>query len=108
MQIDPVDFATLVSRLQLIATRGDGFGREDISLIYQTVANAVDSATAATATRTTFGLGGLEMLIVAVRNDRKIEAIKQIRTLTGLGLKESKDLVERAMSSAFAFTRDQM
>ena len=32
---------------------------------------------------------------IAAGPSRKIEAIKQVRTLTGLGLKEAKDLVEQ-------------
>lgn len=37
---------------------------------------------------------GLEAVEEALRNNRKIEAIKHFRTFTGLGLKESKDAVE--------------
>lgn len=33
-------------------------------------------------------------LLSALRDNRKIEAIKHLRTLTGLGLKESKDEIE--------------
>lgn len=38
----------------------------------------------------------LEALLVAFRERKKIEAIKIVRELTGLGLKEAKDLIERA------------
>lgn len=40
----------------------------------------------------------LEML-AAMRDGKKIEAIKYCRTLTGYGLKESKDLIESAWPS---------
>jgi large subunit ribosomal protein L7/L12 len=35
-------------------------------------------------------------VILAAAGDKKINVIKEIRTITGLGLKEAKDLVEGA------------
>ena len=35
-------------------------------------------------------------VVLAVAGDKKIEVIKEVRTITGLGLKEAKDLVEGA------------
>src|ERR1700754_1658479 len=35
-------------------------------------------------------------LVLAAAGDKKIEVIKEVRALTGLGLKEAKDLVEGA------------
>ena len=35
-------------------------------------------------------------VVLAAAGDRKIEVIKEVRALTGLGLKEAKDLVEGA------------
>src|SRR5207342_3666382 len=35
-------------------------------------------------------------VILAAAGDKKIEVIKEVRTVTGLGLKEAKDLVEGA------------
>ncbi len=35
-------------------------------------------------------------VILAAVGDKKIEVIKEVRTITGLGLKEAKDLVEGA------------
>jgi large subunit ribosomal protein L7/L12 len=35
-------------------------------------------------------------VILAAAGDKKIEVIKEVRALTGLGLKEAKDLVESA------------
>ena len=35
-------------------------------------------------------------VVLAATGDKKIEVIKEVRTLTGLGLKEAKDLVESA------------
>lgn len=38
-------------------------------------------------------------VILAAAGDKKIEVIKEVRALTGLGLKEAKDLVEGAPKS---------
>ena len=35
-------------------------------------------------------------VVIAAAGDKKIEVIKEVRALTGLGLKEAKDLVEGA------------
>ena len=35
-------------------------------------------------------------VVLAAAGDKKIEVIKEVRALTGLGLKEAKDLVEGA------------
>src|SRR4029079_7808832 len=35
-------------------------------------------------------------VVLASAGDKKIEVIKEVRTITGLGLKEAKDLVEAA------------
>ena len=35
-------------------------------------------------------------IVLAAAGDKKINVIKEVRTITGLGLKESKDLVEGA------------
>ena len=38
-------------------------------------------------------------VVLAAAGDKKIEVIKEVRALTGLGLKEAKDLVEAAPKS---------
>ena len=38
-------------------------------------------------------------VILAAAGDKKIEVIKEVRAITGLGLKEAKDLVEAAPKS---------
>ncbi|MFM8988193.1 MAG: 50S ribosomal protein L7/L12, partial [Alphaproteobacteria bacterium] len=35
-------------------------------------------------------------VVLAASGDKKIEVIKEVRAITGLGLKEAKDLVEGA------------
>jgi large subunit ribosomal protein L7/L12 len=51
---------------------------------------AAAAATAAVEEKTEF------TVILASAGDKKIEVIKEIRAITGLGLKEAKDLVEGA------------
>src|SRR5688500_12954779 len=54
------------------------------------VAAAPGAAAAAVEEKTEFDV------ILAAIGDKKIEVIKEVRALTGLGLKEAKDLVEAA------------
>lgn len=41
-------------------------------------------------------------VVLAAAGDKKIEVIKEVRALTGLGLKEAKDLVESAPATVVA------
>ena len=54
------------------------------------VAAAPGAAAAAVEEKTEFNV------VLASAGDKKIEVIKEVRALTGLGLKEAKDLVEGA------------
>jgi large subunit ribosomal protein L7/L12 len=54
------------------------------------VAAAPGAAAAAVEEKTEFNV------ILAAAGEKKIEVIKEVRALTGLGLKEAKDLVEAA------------
>jgi large subunit ribosomal protein L7/L12 len=54
------------------------------------VAAAPGAATAVAEEKTEF------TVVLAAAGDKKIEVIKEVRALTGLGLKEAKDLVEGA------------
>jgi len=51
---------------------------------------AAGGATEAAAAKTEF------TVVLAVAGDKKINVIKEVRAITGLGLKEAKDLVEGA------------
>ena len=54
------------------------------------VAAAAGPAAAAVEEKTDF------TVVLAAAGDKKIEVIKEVRAITGLGLKEAKDLVEGA------------
>ena len=43
-----------------------------------------------------WGVSAAAPVAVAAAGDKKINVIKEVRTITGLGLKEAKDLVEGA------------
>ena len=63
-------------------------------------ATMIDTAHVLWTTGQTFQLQGhITGLISAVRSNQKIAAIKQARAMTGLGLKDAKDLVDSAWSS---------
>jgi ribosomal protein L7/L12 len=84
MKMDKIKFAQLASMLSVIA--GRSFSAEDLREIDVLISNA--------------GVGRSDPFVVNtlmqhVRSGAsKIEAIKAYRTLTGLGLRESKDAVE--------------
>lgn len=44
-----------------------------------------------------FSVHSLAAMLEAMKNERKIEAIKEHRQMTGYGLKESKDFIEKYM-----------
>lgn len=84
MQMDKIKFAQLTSMLSAIA--GRAFSAEDLREIDLLICNA--------------GVGRSDPFVVNTLMQHvhsgasKIEAIKAYRTITGLGLKESKDAVE--------------
>ena len=64
------------------------------------VSAAAPVAAAATATAAVAEEAQTEFnVILAAAGDKKIEVIKEVRAITGLGLKEAKDLVEAAPKS---------
>ena len=76
-----LDLANLVKELE------EKFG---VSAAPVAVAGAAGPAAAAAEEQTEF------TVVLADGGDKKINVIKEIRTITGLGLKEAKDLVEGA------------
>ena len=77
-----IEFARLISQITTI--RGSSLSEDDIRPIAETV-NAWSGAANAV---------GINRLLEAMRDGRKIEAIKEYRALTGAYLKDSKDAVE--------------
>lgn len=79
---DGIGFARLIS--QFTALRGSMMNEHEIRDIAFTVEGFAASASSES----------LDRLLSAMRNGRKIDAIKEYRSITGAGLKESKDAVE--------------
>ena len=89
--LDAIGNMSVIELSQLIKEMEEKFG---VSAAAATVAVAAPAAgggaAAAAEEKTEF------TVVLASSGDKKIEVIKEVRALTGLGLKEAKDLVEGA------------
>jgi len=89
--LDAISNMSVLELSQLIKDLEEKFG---VSAAAATVAMAAPAggggAAAAAEEKTEF------TVVLAAAGDKKIEVIKEVRALTGLGLKEAKDLVEAA------------
>jgi large subunit ribosomal protein L7/L12 len=77
---------------QLVKDLENKFGVSAAAPVAVAAAGAAGAAPAAEA-KTEFNV------VLAVAGDKKINVIKEVRAITGLGLKEAKDLVEGAPKS---------
>ncbi len=84
--IEKIEKLTVVELAELIKTLEEKFG---VSAAMPAVAGAVAGAAAAEE-KTSFNI------ILKSAGDQKINVIKAVKEITGLGLKEAKDLVEGA------------
>lgn len=75
---------------QLVKELETKFGVSAAAPMAVAMPGAGGAAAAATEAKTEFNV------ILAVSGDKKINVIKEVRAITGLGLKEAKDLVEGA------------
>lgn len=88
--ISYIENLTLIQAAELVKELEDKFG---VSAAAPVAMMAAAPAAAAAAEQTEF-----EVILKAC-GDKKLEVIKQVREVTGLGLKEAKDLVESAPKS---------
>lgn len=79
---DQIGFARLISQITVL--RGSGLDPYDIRNIAVTLDEFTASASADSVNR----------LLSAMKRGQKIEAIREYRAITGMGLKESKDAIE--------------
>lgn len=88
--MDTLKFAELISYITMLCdgNHAGGLAEYHIKNIHTYITPAIPTA----------GSINLQPLFAAMESNRKIEAIKAYRTLTGEGLKESKDAVETVMS----------
>ncbi len=87
--IDAISGKTLIEVMELVKAMEEKFG---VSAAAPVAAAAGPAAAAAAPVeeQTEFNV------ILAAIGDKKVEVIKVVRAITGLGLKEAKDLVEAA------------
>jgi large subunit ribosomal protein L7/L12 len=87
--VEQLSTLTVMEAAQLVKTLEEKWGVSAAAPV--AVAAAPGAAAAAPAAeKTEFNV------VLAAAGDKKINVIKEIRTITGLGLKEAKDLVEGA------------
>jgi large subunit ribosomal protein L7/L12 len=87
--LEMVESMTVLEVSDLVKAMEDKFGVSAAAPVAMAVAPGAGGAAAAEE-KTEFDV------ILAAAGDKKIQVIKEVRTITGLGLKEAKDLVEGA------------
>lgn len=90
--ISYIENLTLIQAAELVKELEDKFGVSAAAPVAMMAAPAAGGAAAA-AEQTEFEV------ILKASGDKKLDVIKEVRAITGLGLKEAKDLVEGAPKS---------
>jgi len=85
--LDMIEGMTVLEMSELVKAMEDKFG---VSAAAPVAVAAAGGAAEAVEEKTEFDV------ILAAAGDKKIQCIKEVRAITGLGLKEAKDLVEGA------------
>jgi large subunit ribosomal protein L7/L12 len=88
--LDAIGNMSVLELSQLIKDMEDKFGVSAAAAAVAVAAPAGGGAAAAAEEKTEFSV------ILAATGDNKVNVIKVVRTVTGLGLKEAKDLVDGA------------
>jgi large subunit ribosomal protein L7/L12 len=86
--LEAIGSLTLVEAAELVKAMEEKFGISAAAPIAVAAAPAAGAAAAEVEEKTEFDV------ILAGFGDNKINVIKEVRAITGLGLKEAKDLVE--------------
>lgn len=86
-----IENLTLIQAAELVKELEDKFGVSAAAPVAMMAAPAAGAAPAAEQTE-------FEVILKA-SGDKKLDVIKEVRVITGLGLKEAKDLVEGAPKS---------
>lgn len=87
--LESIEKLTLLEAAELVKAMEEKFGVSAAAPV------AVAAAPAATAAADDAD-AEVSVVLASVPADKKIAVLKEVRTLTGLGLKEAKDLVEAA------------
>ena len=85
-----IDNMTVLEMSEFVKELEDKYGVTAAAPAVAIAAPAAGGGDAATAEKTEFDV------VLTAAGDKKIQVIKEIRTITGLGLKDAKDLVEAA------------
>ncbi len=88
--IEYLENLTLLQAAELVKDLEEKFGVSAAAPVAMMAAGAAGGAAAAAEEKTEF------TVVLKVAGDKKINVIKEVRAVTGLGLKEAKDLVEGA------------
>src|SRR6201999_4006683 len=92
--VDDLSSLTVLEAAELAKLLEEKWGGSAAAAVAVAAAPGAGGGAAAPAEEKTEFTGGL-----AAAGDKKIEVIKEVRAITGLGLKEAKDLVEGAPKS---------
>jgi large subunit ribosomal protein L7/L12 len=88
--VDDLSSLTVLEAAELAKLLEEKWGVSAAAAVAVAAAPGAGGAAAPAEEKTEFNV------ILAAAGDKKIEVIKEVRALTGLGLKEAKDLVEGA------------
>ena len=88
--VDDLSSLTVLEAADLAKMLEEKWGVSAAAAVAVAAGPAAGSAAAAVEEQTEF------TVVLASAGDKKIEVIKEVRAITGLGLKEAKDLVEGA------------
>jgi large subunit ribosomal protein L7/L12 len=88
--VDDLSSLTVLEAAELAKMLEEKWGVSAAAAVAVAAAPGGGAAAAAVEEKTEF------TVVLAAAGDKKIEVIKEVRALTGLGLKEAKDLVEGA------------
>jgi large subunit ribosomal protein L7/L12 len=88
--VDELSSLTVLEAADLAKMLEEKWGVSAAAAVAVAAAPAAGGAAAAVEEQTEF------TVVLAAAGDKKIEVIKEVRAITGLGLKEAKDLVEAA------------
>ncbi len=88
--LESIEKLTLLEAAELVKAMEEKFGVSAAAPV------AVAAAPAAAAAPAEDADAAVNVVLASVPADKKIAILKEVRTITGLGLKEAKDLVEAA------------
>jgi large subunit ribosomal protein L7/L12 len=88
--VDDLSSLTVLEAAELAKLLEDKWGVSAAAAVAVAAAPGAGAAAAPVEEQTEF------TVVLAAAGDKKIEVIKEVRAITGLGLKEAKDLVEGA------------